>query len=113
MPRTAAWAQEQYDKSMYLRQLLETLYPGRSFQHMKKYHNAMTHVISIGPCLGAWELVSTNPFEMANKISKRIALQQTNHKNMDKQVALFTLQYSNQCDLYYATDDLTYYLYRS
>ena len=64
------------------------LYPDKDWSYVKKFHNMLEHVHSIGAVVGGWELVSTNVFEIMNKIEKHIALHRTNKKGIDEQVLL-------------------------
>ncbi len=70
----------------HLNQCLQDLFPNKDWSFVKKYHNGAHHVHTIGWAVGGWELVSTNMFEILNKLEKKLVLHHSNRKQFEKQV---------------------------
>lgn len=91
IPQSSTQAALQLSRWDELCQALQDLYPEKDWSHVKKFHNAGHHVHSVGFAFGCWELASTNMFEVMNKFMKRVATNQTNRKQYEKQVCIGTV----------------------
>ena len=86
IPQSAEQSHKQLKEWKLLCGSLSQFYPGKDFSFMKKFHNAGDHVHTVGFAFGCWELASTNPFEILNKIMKATVREHSNYKEYDKQV---------------------------
>ena len=67
------------------------LYPEKKYDQSKKFHNMLMHVHTVPFAAGGWELLSTNLFELMNKLQKAVVLFHTNKKGdgMSEQLLVY------------------------
>ena len=87
----------QVETSIAYHQALQRLLSEKDNSRKKKYHNMLKHVLTVAFAAGGWELLSTNLFEIANKIEKAVILFHTNRKGMAKQLLVYESRQMQVC----------------
>lgn len=92
VPQSLQNARDHEKNAIALHRALQRLYPSRYWGKTKKYHNMHHHVLSVGFAAGGWELVSSNTFELANKVQKDTVQHHTNRKDVASQVLKYQIR---------------------
>ena len=86
IPQGLRLGNEQVEKSKAFSHACETLYPGRDFSGVIKYHKLAHHVYRVAPLAGNMRRINTELYELANREEKRVAANRTNRRGMEQQI---------------------------
>lgn len=87
IPQDISVARNMVKAAELLCKMLQELYPDKNWGATPKFHNMIDHTHYIGSMIaGAWERISTQGFELANRVEKYCALNRTNRKDIGSQI---------------------------